>query len=248
MKLVILALFACSLLLLGCAGTPAPSQPSANGQQPPAGSNQQAANTGGQAQGGNTAPPANPGQAPVQPAAPAPAQDYTCALTLTPGTITAGGASDIGYSVSAQSDHNFTFNCGDEIREISTGGLTTGTRLCTFNTAGNIAVWIKADGNVCAQKTLVVLPREQGESCNVTLTSRDDSTHTYKFRVNFKGFAPTDSILWICDYTGTTKKIGGSETGQWLYQDLYCDYVSTPVMDTINVSIAGVDCGTISTR
>ena len=235
MKLVILAIVVCSLLLLGCTGTPAPSQPSANGQQPPAGSNQQAANTAGQAQGGNT----------VQPA---PAQDYTCALTLTPGTITAGGASDIGYSVSAQSDHTFTFNCGDEIREISTGGLTTGTRLCTFNTAGSIAVWIKADGNVCAQKTLVVLPREQGESCNVTLTSRDDSSHTYKFRVNFKGFAPTDSILWICDYTGTTKVIGGSENGQWLYQDLYCDYVSTPVMDTINVSIAGVDCGTISTR
>ena len=41
--MVILALFACSLLLLGCAGTPAPSQPSANGQQPPAGSNQQPA-------------------------------------------------------------------------------------------------------------------------------------------------------------------------------------------------------------
>lgn len=52
MKLVLLALFASAILLLGCTGSApaAPSQPSANGQQPPAGSNQQPA---------NTAPPVN---------------------------------------------------------------------------------------------------------------------------------------------------------------------------------------------
>ena len=48
MKLVLLALFACALLLLGCAGNQptaqTQNQQSANGQQPPAGSNQQPAN------------------------------------------------------------------------------------------------------------------------------------------------------------------------------------------------------------
>ncbi len=51
MKLVLLALFACALLLLGCSGYAAapPAQPqnpqSANSQQPPAGSNQQPASS-----------------------------------------------------------------------------------------------------------------------------------------------------------------------------------------------------------
>lgn len=239
-KSVLIVLIACALLIFGCTASPspaqpagnqqaAPSQPSATGQQPPAGSEQE--------------PVAN-ATAPLQEQE----QDYTCALSLSPATIYGGESTDVGFSVSAKSSHVFTFNCGDEIREISTGGLTTGSRLCQFNTEGNVSVWIKADGRVCAMKTLTVLPRAQGRSCNVSLTSKDDSTHVYNFRVNFKGFEPSDNITWVCDFTTTTKGIGGSKSGQWLYQDLSCDYVDVPRKDVIGISIAGVECGQISTR
>lgn len=176
----------------------------------------------------------------------------TCALTLTPDIIFAGDSTEIGFSISTKGDTAFTYNCGNETRGISTGGLTNGVRLCQFNDAGAQAVWIKADNEVCAQQMLTVKPRNLSpRNCNIDESSivRNLQDYTYQATVNFDGFEPTDNLTWVCDFTTAKKTIGGDPVlGMPKYSIISCDYSSTPRKDNIDVSIAGVPCGSISTR
>jgi hypothetical protein len=222
-----------SILLLGCTGTP--QQPAT--QQQPA-SNPPAINARTGTNVENTS------------AQPQQQKQYTCSLTLTPSTIDAGSSTDIGFAVQTQESVVFTYNCGDEIREISTGGLTGGSRLCQFNTPGNVDVWIKADGVVCAQETLVVQQPQTAKTCYINQSSvkRDLTNYHYEARVQFSGFSPQDELVWVCDHTTARHTLGGSTLGMPLYSDIYCYFSSQPENSTIDVSIGNVSCGSISTR
>lgn len=249
MKFAVFALIAAALLLLGCAA----SQPGTGeqGQQPAAGAQNPQEKTTPPQQKELTGTGTQPESQPVETQVP-PAQKklYTCALTLSPETIQAGQSTDIGFSVSTKDNVVFTYNCGDEVREISTGGLTGGSRLCQFNTAGTVQVWIKADGEVCAQKLLTVRPNvPSNANCSVNLTGRNAESDYYEMRVDFTGFAPEENITWTCDYTTINRMIGGTAVvGMPLYEIISCDYSEKPRKDFIEVFVGGLKCGQVSTR
>lgn len=234
-KLLLMAAVIASILLLGCTGMP--QQPSAQQQGQPA-QNMPAINerTG-----------ANVENATVSPQQP---KQHTCSLTLSPSTINAGSSTEIGFAVQSEQSVAFTYSCGSEIRGISTGGLTSGSRLCQFNTPGNVEVWIKADGAVCAKKTLVVLQARIAKTCYIDQSSvkRDLASHYYEARVQFTGFSPQDELVWVCDRTTTRHTLGGDGAlGMPLYSDIYCDFASQPENSAIEVSIGSFSCGSIST-
>ena len=232
-----------SILLLGCTGVP--QQPAAQQQQQPAAQQQPVQN-----------PPAINARTGtnVENASAQPQQQtqYSCSLTLTPPAIYAGSSTEIGFAVQSNENVEFTYNCGNETRGISTGGLTTGSRLCQFDAPGTVDVWIKADGVICAQKELTVQQQPQAaKTCYIDPSSvkRDLANYYYEARVQFAGFTPQDKLAWVCDYTTTTQTLGGgSAIGMPLYSDIYCDFSGRPVKDTIDVSIGNVSCGSISTR
>ena len=231
MNLWIFAVAALLVLMLGCTGTAGQQQPPA--QNPPA----IGARTGASVE--NTT-----AQAPPQ-------KQYTCAITLNPSTINAGSSTEVGFAVQSEQSVEFTYNCGSEIRSISTGGLTSGSRLCQFGTPGNVDIWIKADGVVCAQKTLVVRQPQVAKACYIDPSSvkRDLAGYVYDARVQFTGFSPQDVLIWTCDHTTVRHTLGGDGAlGMPLYSDIYCDFAGRPINDSIAVSIGDVSCGSISTR
>lgn len=241
-KILMAIIVSASILLLGC--TSLQQQPSA--QQQPLPAVQPAQNPPAI----NARTGANAENAAVQPQ---PQKQSTCSLTLSPSTIEAGSSTNIGFAVQSKESVVFTYNCGDEIREISTGGLTGGSRLCQFNAPGNISVWIKADGAICAQKTLVVQAPQTAKTCYIDQASvkRDLANYYYAATVQFTGFAPQDKLVWICGHTTTTHTLGGEiggPVGMPLYSDIYCDFNGKPIQDEIEVSIGNFSCGSISTR
>ena len=235
-RILLMAAVTLSVLLLGCTGIA--QQPAGQQQQPAQNPPAINARTG-----------ANVENTTVQPAQP---KQHTCSLTLNPSTISPGSSTEIGFAVQSDQKVEFTYNCGNEIREISTGGLTSGFRLCQFDTPGNVDVWIKADGVVCAQKTLVVQQPQTAKTCYIDQSSvkRDLVNYVYEARVQFTGFAPQDELVWVCDHTTTTHPLGGggAAMGMPLYSDIYCDFAARPVNNNIDVSIGNVSCGSISTR
>ena len=235
-KLLLIGAVVISIMLLGCTGTP--QLPAAQQQQLPA-QNPPAieARTG-----------ANAENASVQPQ---PQKQYTCSLTLTPSVISPGSSTTIGFAVQSGQSVEFTYNCGNETRGISTGGLIAGSRLCQFNIPGNVDVWIKADGVVCAQKTLIVQQPQSAKKCYIDPSSvkSDLANYYYSARVQFSGFSPQDELVWVCDHTTARQVLGGGGAiGMPLYSDIYCDFHSRPENSTIDVSIGNVSCGSISTR
>lgn len=237
MKFMLIAALVVPILLLGC--TISPPQPAAQqqlAQNPPAIGERTGAGVENAA------------------AQPQPQAGRTCALTLNPSTIYAGSSTEVGFAVQSGQKVVFTYNCGKEILEISSGGLTTGYRLCQFDPPGSVDVWIKADGTVCAQKTLLVqqpVARQAAKACSIDQSSvkRDLASYYYEARVQFSGFAPEDEIVWVCDYTTTRQKLGGGGAmGMPLYSEIYCDFAGRPKNSTIEVSVGGVSCGGISTR
>jgi hypothetical protein len=180
----------------------------------------------------------------------------TCTITLNPPAIYAGGSTEVRYSVYTAENTVFTFNCGNQIKEISTGGLISGAQMCQFNSPGDQIVRIKDGGRTCAQATLSVMERgaaapEQQKICQIDESSvkRDFAAYHYEARVDFSGFSPNDELKWVCDYTVTRKKLGSDPVmGMPLYYDIYCDFSKTPYKDSIDVSIGNVSCGSISTR
>jgi len=237
-KFLLISAVIMSILLLGCIAPP--QQSTAQQQQLPA-QNAPAINA---RTGANVENPVV--------AQPQQQKQYTCFLTLTPSTISPGGSTDIGFAVQSEQKVEFTYNCGSEIRGISTGGLTTGSRLCQFSTPGNVDVWIKADGVVCAQKTLTVQQPQTAKTCYIDPSSvkRDLTNYYYEARVQFSGFSPQDELVWVCDRTTARHTLGGggSAMGMPLYSDIYCDFKSQPENSAIEVSIGAVSCGSISTR
>lgn len=230
-KLLLIASVIISFMLLGCT--------SASQQQPPPSQNTAAidARTGANTVNATPLPPQQ--------------KQYTCALTLNPSTINAGSSTEVGFSVQSAQNVAFTYSCGNETRDISTGGLTSGSRLCQFGAPGSVEVWIKADGAICAQETLTVVQPQSAKTCyiNQSSVSRDLAGHHYAARVQFTGFSPQDKLVWICDRTTATHTLGGDGTyGMPLYSDIYCDFPGVPQMDSIDVSIGNVSCGSISTR
>lgn len=160
---------------------------------------------------------------------------------------------DIGFAVQSKENVAFTFNCGSETLGISTGGLTSGSRICQFNTPGSVEVWIKADGVICAQKTLTVQASQTAKTCYIDPASvkRDLANYYYDARVQFTGFSPDDKLVWICGRTTATHTLGGEiggPVGMPLYSDIYCDFNGRPTQDSIEVSIGNFSCGSISTR
>ena len=226
-----------SVMLLGCTGIP--QQPAAQQQLPAQNPPAINARTGANVENASAQPQQQ--------------KQYACSLTLTPPTISPGSSTDIGFTVQSNENVKFTYNCGNETRGISTGGLITGSRLCQFDTLGNVDVWIKADGVVCAQKTLAVQQPQTAKTCYINPSSvkRDLTNYYYSMRVQFSGFSPQDKLVWVCDYTTTTQALGGSlsgAVGMPLYSDIYCDFHSRPENSAIEVSIGNVSCGSISTR
>ncbi|MCX8175417.1 MAG: hypothetical protein N3E51_04385 [Candidatus Micrarchaeota archaeon] len=177
-------------------------------------------------------------------------KSYTCSLSLNPETIYAGEATEVSFAVSAKGGVKFTYNCGDEVREISTGGLTGGSRLCQFGTPGEQAVWIKADGTLCAQQTLTVLPRNgKPKGCNVSVLERNLADYYYKMRVEWEGFDAPVKLSWVCDGTNRTNTyLEDPVLGLQKYEIIDCKFSGRPKRDFIFVSVNGIGCGQVSTR
>ncbi|HIH18699.1 TPA: hypothetical protein HA225_01855 [Candidatus Micrarchaeota archaeon] len=250
LKALIFVLGLISLLAFGCAaaqGLGGNSQgPSVYGQPAPPGSPN--ATT---AQVERTGTGANPGVG-AQPGETSEKSQSSCSLALSPQSIYAGDSTEVGFSVYSSQNSIFTFNCGEEIREISTGGLISGSRMCQFNSPGEQTVWIKEGERVCAEAKLVVKDKQLApKNCyiNESTVKRDLGNYYYETRVHFSGFSPDDELKWVCDYTVTRKKLGGdSVMGMPLYSDIYCDFSKSPYKDSIIVSIGEITCGSISTR
>lgn len=248
-----------SLLLLGCAGQQQapPSQPNntpSGGAEPQAPPAAPANNTTAAENGTNisAAPPEPPAlnETPAQPQG-----RYTCSLTLEPSSIQQGQTTKIGYSVWSEANVKFTYNCGNETAGIATGGLTAGSKLCEFDTPGNIAVRIKADGAVCAEKNLTVLKRAEGTAPKLcwieeqSIQRRLAPDYYYAATVRYEGFSENDTMTWICDYTTARSVLGGGPFGGMSAQkEIYCDFSQTPGKDYIDVEINGTSCGSMSTR
>ena len=233
MKVILIVLLAAALVIAGCAS----QQGSQNAALPTAVQER----TGAEVQ---------PQQAVQQTGGTQQNAKINCVLTLTPGTINAGDATDIGFSVYSDGNTKFTYNCGDEVREISAGGLITGSRLCNFMQAGEQTVWIKAEGVLCAQKTLTVKASGTAKSCYIDPSSveKDLQAYSYTATVHFDGFAPGDKLIWVCDRTTATRVLVGTTAGMPRQEIISCDYNGRPTKDSITVSIAGTSCGEISTR
>lgn len=243
----LLLLAALCALLLGCvtSGAAGGIAPNNQNQAPPV---QSGGNTPEIVEGGNTGTvlTGEPGENATQGGS-----ATTCRLELNPSTIRAGESTDISFAVSAGAPVEFTYNCGEEIRGISTGGMTGGSRLCQFKTPGQVAVWIKADGKVCAQQALNVLGSDSNKTCSIDQGSIEKNLqdYTYKFTVYFDGMSLEDKIVWNCDRTTATKGLYGDPTmGMTRSEILSCDFNSRPLKDTMEVSVGGVPCGTVSTR
>ena len=260
---LIMAAAVLSLLLLGCTGQQASSSqpnsaPSPNPQAPPS-QHPKDVTPALNKTNATAAPPAqqpnNTPQAPASNNTPAqPKKSYTCSLTLDPSTIQRGGTTEIGYSVYAESNVKFTYNCGNETLGISTGGLTAGSRLCEFYTPGEGTVWIKADGVVCAEKNLTVLQEGQSQAakkCWIDETTLDRGSQSYHYAVTvyYEGFSETDAMAWICDNTTATSVLGpGPFGGMSTMKRISCDYPQRPEKDYMEVSIGKTPCGRLSTR
>lgn len=251
LQLPLALLIASMLLAFGCVVIQQPAQIAQGNQQPlkqpPAPGNVQSPPAVNERTGAAVSPNET-----LKPSESLDKTQTTCALTLNPDTIFAGDSTEIGFSVSTKGDAAFTYSCGGETMGISTGGLTNGVRLCQFKEAGEQIVWIKADGEVCAQKILAVKPRSLApRNCRIDESSivRNLQDYTYQATVYFDGFEPNDSLTWTCDFTTAKKTIGGDPVlGMPKYSIISCDYTAQPRKDTIAVSVAGVPCGTISTR
>ena len=240
MKTWILAVLAAMMLVLaGCAS----QQQGAVGQQASGGANN--VGTGQQAQKTvGTVVKTSTGKV-------APEPEVTCAIVLSPQKIYARESTDISYKVYSSGNTKFTYNCGDEIRSISSGGLITGSRICQFNSPGNQAVWIKADGELCAVKNLEVVETSLApRRCWINESSIivRPADFYYSATVYYEGFAENDTLTWVCDRTTATTKLGsGAFGGTGKMRDIYCDYSAKPEKD-IKVTIGEISCGSISTQ
>ncbi|MCX6773004.1 MAG: hypothetical protein NTV88_04510 [Candidatus Micrarchaeota archaeon] len=179
-----------------------------------------------------------------------PKKQYTCSLTLTPSTIEAGHSTDVGFSVATKDNVIFTYDCGSEKREIATGGLTGGERLCDYAQPGTYTVSIYADGVPCASQMLTVqtVPgTTAGKSCSANLTKSDIGTHYYEITAYFDGFPSTDSIKWICDYTTTESGIEtAGNLGTSRQKTLTCQYTDKPAHNYIDVYVGGILCNRVT--
>jgi hypothetical protein len=185
------------------------------------------------------------------PAPPKGQPDRTCALNLTPDEIYSGQSVEIGFSVYSRVDSFFTFNCGDTIENISSGGLVSGIRICTFSRVGDQDVWIKDKYGTCANVTLKVkAPIYDQRTCYIDQGSvvRDLANHYYEAKVYFRGFQPEDNVSWHCDNTWAYSSIGsGPGVGMPLYKTIYCQFPSQPQEYFIDVYVGQIKCGDIQT-
>ena len=188
---------------------------------------------------------------PVPVAQTEPKKQYTCSLTLTPATISAGQSTDVGFSVSTKDNVVFTYDCGSEKREISTGGLTSGERLCDYAQPGTYIVSVFADGAPCASQTLTVQPKPEGQagkSCSANLTTADVGSHYYELTAYFDGYSPSDNITWVCDDYHTFAS--GIETAGNLgisrQKTLTCHYTDAPMHNYIDVYVGGDLCSRVT--
>ncbi|VVC00281.1 Uncharacterised protein [uncultured archaeon] len=262
MKLVLLSILAVALLLFGCTAPSAPSQPAANGTIPPEQQGQTGALVGNDRDAHGCIGSAGYSWCEAKQKCiraweeDCLAQHYTCSLQLVPSSINADDSTDLQYAVSSAGGVNFTYDCGNEKREISTGGLSTGSYLCHYGTPGTYNVSIYANGKPCASQILTVKTPEQSHltaNCyidNSTIVRTVGPNYYYSATVRFTGFVVNDTLLVECGRTKLTSRLGsGAFGGMSTSEEVYCDYgTRVPEVDSIKISVAGVPCGSISTR
>lgn len=266
MKMVLLVVLASALLLFGCASAPqqqavAPAFGNKNTSSPPAVQER----TGAEVEPKNTTPAQN--QSPLENTTIQYVENATnttvqanvtkqqvknsCSLALYPESVAAGDSVEVSYTVYSEGNTRFTYSCGDEVRRISEGGLTTGTGLCHFSNEGEQTVWIKADDEICAQKTLNVSKGSAKRKCYIDTGSvqKNLQSYSYSATVYFDGFKPGDKLVWVCDYTTASKTLAGDpNAGMPRMEIISCDFNGRPLRDAIQVSVGNVSCGEISTR
>lgn len=241
----LLALFAAFLLLFGCiagqakaAESPSPEKADANGTiGAPTVAHELTGSPMGDPLGGMYAKDPK----------------ITCSISFRDRLIYAGESLDVSFSVySGEGSVDFSYECGSESGKISSGGLVKLDKLCLFPQPGAQAIRIFADGEVCTEKPVEVLPSQpQNGSCSIDASSvtRDLQAYYYEMKVDFEGFAPTDELRWVCDYTTATRMLGGDgAAGMPRSETISCNYPEKPRKDHIEVYVGETLCGTISTR
>jgi hypothetical protein len=233
--LPILLALSLSLFFLGCASqeSPAPA-PSPPPSQP------------------NVTDLLNPPQEPN--ATPMPPPEQFCTITLPRDSLSLGDEIFVEFEIPASTQDSVSYSCGGS--SFSGKGPTTQRILCKFTQEGAQELWAKVNGKICASKNVSVTRLSQPaseKSCSLEVTLRDPVSYLYEATATFSGYEQTDKLEWDCGgqkldlQVGSSnpalrgKKVSGSAS-------VFCDFISSPGVDTIPVTLSGDSCGTITIR
>jgi hypothetical protein len=186
-------------------------------------------------------------------AAPTTPTRITCSVTVSPQMAYQNAQVYEEVAVYSDAPVNFTFNCGNQTKRASLGGLSGTANFCTFSQPGNQTIWVAANGNICANTTVDILPvavatAAPAQVCTINpgSISYDLSRHIYSAIADFSGFGPSDILAWTCGSTVSTTSFVGSPSMP-SQAPVYCIFSSTPSSGEINVTMGGVSCGSIPT-
>lgn|GEM_PF-1974425 len=174
----------------------------------------------------------------------------TCKVSVREGSYLVGDKVYVDISAyTGSSGVNFTYKCGERAGMLSSGGIVDNTIFCQFASAGNNTVEVLANGHVCAEKAVFILPARGTCFIDSASVKRDLSSYYYEATVYFDGFTTGDPLKWVCDYTTTTRTFTSDPVlGMPRSESIYCDFPSKPKRDAIYVYMGDVPCGEISTR
>ncbi|MCX8195398.1 MAG: hypothetical protein N3G22_04830 [Candidatus Micrarchaeota archaeon] len=175
-----------------------------------------------------------------------------CNLSLVPSVIYAGGETEVKYEVYSGVGTTFSFNCGKDEKQISTGGLVKGSTFCKFDKVGEQKIRIRANNAICAEASLLVLslpPDERRCWIDQASIKRDLKDYYYQATVHWENFQKSATLIWTCDYTTTKRRYYEAPgVGLQKMETISCDFSERPKKDYITVYVDDVICGEIPTR
>jgi len=173
-----------------------------------------------------------------------------CSLSAEPASITAGDGVKVRIGANFSGTRQFDLQCGNITRSLLSENTLAMETDCVLGEPGFQKISLSSGGQECASAVVEVRGKAAG-TCHIDSASveRDLSAYNYRWTVRFAGFSDGDVITWACDSTVGRKAIRDDPVwGMPLYESLSCDFPSAPKNGAIPVSIAGVQCGQVSTR
>ncbi|MFH1095169.1 MAG: hypothetical protein V1728_03045 [Candidatus Micrarchaeota archaeon] len=179
-----------------------------------------------------------------------------CAVTVLPTRIYVGQESTVAIYANSANNERVTYLCGDEEHLQGYGGIFTDQRICTFNAAGRLRVWLALDGQTCASAPLDVVDitdlSTPQSSCDILSETRAaglvNSTQTYSAVLEYQNFDPDANLSWNCPFKNMSTTLYraslDSSDSQSGFLRLDCQYGFDPGrVGSIPVRLDGIPCG-----